>query len=155
MQPTVLKRWSWCCSYIVWLCGFYYGGIHVDSCRIICFSRFSSPFIIVITSLGEERKSWSMCFSCICLFILHVLTFVLFLYLLVSEVTAAYNCCNPWSFFFFFFFFVFHSRSSFIYLFIYFISADAELFKIIIMMLFFLNLFIYLFIYHFSSKSPR
>ena len=52
---------------------------------------FFSPFIIVITSLGEERESWSMCFLCICLFLLRqMLTFLLFLVLLVSEVTAAF-----------------------------------------------------------------
>ena len=26
---TVLRRWSRCCSYYVWLCGLYYGALHV------------------------------------------------------------------------------------------------------------------------------
>ena len=39
MLPTVLRRWSWCYSYFVWLCGFYCGAFHVETC-----SLFSSPF---------------------------------------------------------------------------------------------------------------
>ena len=35
-------------------------------------SCFVIPFSIVITSLGEELGSWSVCFSCICLFVLYV-----------------------------------------------------------------------------------
>ena len=41
--------------------------------------------------LAWEREGWFMSFSCICLFILHVLMFVLFPFLLVSEVG-----CDMW-----------------------------------------------------------
>ena len=36
MLPNVLRRWSWCYSYFVWLCGFYYGVFHVESCLVLC-----------------------------------------------------------------------------------------------------------------------
>ena len=49
------------------------------------FTCFAVLFSIAITSLGEERESWSVSFSCICLFILHTSISVFFLFLLVSE----------------------------------------------------------------------
>ena len=39
-----------------------------------------------------------MCFSCICLFVLFVLDFVLFLFLLVSGVGFRFDCDIPWTF---------------------------------------------------------
>ena len=39
-----------------------------------------------------------MCFSCICLFVLHGLVFVLFLFLLVSGLTAVCDCDTPGTF---------------------------------------------------------
>ena len=34
---TVLRRWSRCCSYSVWLYGLYYGALHgVKSSRALC-----------------------------------------------------------------------------------------------------------------------
>ena len=45
-------------------------------------SCFFISFSIVITSIGEEEVG--LCFSCICLFVLHVLVFVLLIFLLVS-----------------------------------------------------------------------
>ena len=42
------------------------------SCLALSFRvLFTVLFSIVITSLGEERESWFMCFSCDCLLILH------------------------------------------------------------------------------------
>ena len=79
--PTVLRRWSLC--YFMWLCVVLYGAFHVVfPCSLFpCFSALVSTGI---TSLGEE--SWSICFSCICLFILQTLMSVLSLFLLVSGV---------------------------------------------------------------------
>ena len=83
MLPTVLRQWSWPCSYFVWLCGFYYGAFRVVlPCSL--FSCFFSSFSIVIISLGEERAG--LCASCACLFTLHAVISVLFLHLLVSGV---------------------------------------------------------------------
>ena len=39
-----------------------------------------------------------MCFSCICLFVLYVLVFVMFLFLLVSGLAAICDCGTPWTF---------------------------------------------------------
>ena len=41
MLPTVRRLWPWCNSYCLWLCGFYYGTFHVESCLALC-SRVSS-----------------------------------------------------------------------------------------------------------------
>ena len=43
------------CSILVWLCGFYYGAFHVESCFDLCCRGFAVLFGIVIISLGEER----------------------------------------------------------------------------------------------------
>ena len=54
MLPSVLRRWSRCCSYTVLLCGLDHG----EASRLVlpCSSApcFFSPFSIVIISLGEE-----------------------------------------------------------------------------------------------------
>ena len=52
------------------------------------FSYFFIPFI-PCDHLAWRRGGWSMCFSCMCLFVLHVSVFVLFLFILVSGV----GCC--------------------------------------------------------------
>ena len=39
-----------------------------------------------------------MCFSCICLFVLHMLVFVPFLFLLVSGMVAVCDSGAPWAF---------------------------------------------------------
>ena len=65
MLPTVLRRCSLCGSYFVWLCGFYYRAFRVEFCLALCNRVFLVLFNIVITSLGEDRASWSGCFSCI------------------------------------------------------------------------------------------
>ena len=62
-------RWSWCCSYFVWFCGFYYEAFHVASCLALCSRVF---FSIVITSLGEERAGVCGFRAFVCLFFAHV-----------------------------------------------------------------------------------
>ena len=47
-----------------------------------------------------------MCLSCICLFVLYVLVFVLFLFLLVSGLAAVCDCVTPWNFLLTFFIFL-------------------------------------------------
>ena len=72
-----------------------------DSCWVVpcsLLSCFVSTFSIVITSLSVERESWSMCFSCICLFIVQALIFVLLLFFVVSGVAAACYSGTPWIF---------------------------------------------------------
>ena len=54
MLTTVLRRWSWCNSYFVWLCGFYYQGFHPESCLAPCYILFPVLISIVIISLGKE-----------------------------------------------------------------------------------------------------
>ena len=75
MILTILKRWSWRCSYFVWLCVFYYGSFHVEACLVLCPRAFSVLFTIVITSLGEETAGLYasrtfVCLSCVCYFLL-------------------------------------------------------------------------------------
>ena len=80
MLPTVLRRWSRCYSYFVWLCAFTTG----SWCLVLPFSSFSCfsfLFSIVITSLGEMNAGLY-----VLLFILHALKSVPFLFLLVSIV---------------------------------------------------------------------
>ena len=55
------------------------------------FFIFSVLFSIVWYHLTWGRESWSMCFSCICVFILHTSISVLFLFLLVSGIG-----CDLW-----------------------------------------------------------
>ena len=99
MLLTVLRRWSWCCSYSVLLCGLQYTmGCFVFSIALLLFLCFFSHVSIVRSMLGEKGASWSMCFSCVCLFNLHALIFVIFLFLLVSGVAAASDCGTPWIF---------------------------------------------------------
>ena len=33
--PTVQRRYTLCYSYVVWLCGFYYGAFYVESCLVL------------------------------------------------------------------------------------------------------------------------
>ena len=44
------------------------------------------PSVLVPDDMNLRRGSWSVCFSCICLFVLYVLVFISFLFLLVSGV---------------------------------------------------------------------
>ena len=56
MLLTVLRRWSRCCSYSVWLYGLYYGALHVlKSYRALC-PRVSS-FLLALWSprLGKRE----------------------------------------------------------------------------------------------------
>ena len=62
----------------------------LSSCYVI-------PFSMVITSLGEEGAGLCASRELVC-FVLYVLVFVMFLFLLVSGVIAAYDCGNPWTF---------------------------------------------------------
>ena len=93
MLPTVPRRWSWCYSYFVWLLIWFsiWFSLRCVSCWALPCSLFScfSPFSI------WERESWFMCFSCICLFILHALICVRFLFLLVSGVGCGLWLWHP------------------------------------------------------------
>ena len=62
MLLIVLRRWSRCCSYSVWLCSFYTAGA-----SSLKSSRAS--FSIVITSLGEEGAGLCASRAFVCLFV--------------------------------------------------------------------------------------
>ena len=57
-------------------------------------SCFFSPFSIVITSLGEEGAG-QCAFRALCLFILHALIFVLFLFLWCEGLAAVSDMALP------------------------------------------------------------
>ena len=81
---TVLRRWSRCCSYSVWLCGLYYWTLRVlKSSRALC--PHASSFLLAFWSprLGKREL---VCVLLVHLFVLYVLVFVIFLFLLVSGV---------------------------------------------------------------------
>ena len=67
-ELTNLRRWSWCYSYSMWLCVFHYEAFYVESCLVPC-SQVSLSCL----------ESWSICLSCICLFIMYALLFIFFL----------------------------------------------------------------------------
>ena len=84
MLLAVLRRWSWSCSYSVWLCGLYYEALHVLKHCFALFPRVSSYLL----ALGSPRlgKRELVCVLLVHLFVLRVLVFVLLLFLLVSGV---------------------------------------------------------------------
>ena len=61
------------------------------------FFFFFSP-VWHCAHLAWGRESWSLWFSCICLFILHALISVRFLFLFVSGLDAAWYCGSLWTF---------------------------------------------------------
>ena len=78
-------RTSWCKSYFVWLCVFYYGALLFDlvfvcCCCFVLFFLFCFFFFCCFLS---------MCFSCILLIILHALVSVHFHFHLVSGIGCA------------------------------------------------------------------
>ena len=81
------------------LISFYYKAFHVLTRLIPCSHAFSVLLSIVITILRKE--SLSLCFSCICLFILCAKCFVFVLLLLLYWVGS--DIC--WTFYLFFFLF--------------------------------------------------
>ena len=62
MLPIILRRWSWCYSYFVWLCGFYYEAFHVESYLAPCSHAFFRP-VYYCDHLAWGRQSWSTCFT--------------------------------------------------------------------------------------------
>ena len=56
MLLTVLRRWSRCCSYSVWLCGLYYGVLHVlKSSRALCPRVLSFLLALGSPRLGKRE----------------------------------------------------------------------------------------------------
>ena len=70
----------------------YYGSLHgLKSSRTLCpraifFLFLLALALLICDHLAWRREGWSVCFSCICLFVLYVLVFVLFVFRLVSGV---------------------------------------------------------------------
>ena len=111
MLLTVLRRRSCCSSYFCVALSFV---LRVVSCWFLACSLFWWSFFKsclalnnIITSLGEELENWSICLSCICLFILHELLSVFFLSCLVSGVG-----CGLWMWHSVDFWFIFICNSS-------------------------------------------
>ena len=63
MLSTVLRRYSWCYTYFVWLCAFYYGAFHVESCFALC------PHVVFVVVV-------------VCFVLFFVFVFLLFFFLL-------------------------------------------------------------------------
>ena len=82
MLPIVLRRWSLCYSYFMWLCGIYYWELHAEFCLALCSRVFAA----------------SVCFLCICLFILHTLISVFFSSKWRQGFAAAGDCGTRWTF---------------------------------------------------------
>ena len=72
------------CSYSVWLCGLYYGALHVLKSSRALRPRVSS-FLLALWSSRLGRREL-VCVLLVHLFVLYVLVFVIFLFLLVSRV---------------------------------------------------------------------
>ena len=52
----------------------------------------------MITPLGEEEAGLCASRAIVCLFVLYVLVFVVFLFLLVSGLAVVCDCGTPWTF---------------------------------------------------------
>ena len=102
MLLTILRRWSRCCSYFVWL-GLYTTGRFMFSLALLFVLVFFSPFSIVITSFGEERAA--LCASCafICIFCTRYVLSI-FSSSWYQGLAAACGCGTRWTFLFTFFF---------------------------------------------------
>ena len=55
MLLSVLRRRSRCCYYSVWLCGLYYGELHVYSCLALC-PRISSVLLALWSPRLGKRE---------------------------------------------------------------------------------------------------
>ena len=88
-----------CPSVILILCG--YEVFTTGRFMFSLASLFALVFFHSCYHLTWGRESWSMCFSCICFFILHALIAVLFLFLVVSGIgcgNCSCDCGPPWTF---------------------------------------------------------
>ena len=72
--PTILRRWSWCNSYFMWLCVFT--GRFVLSPALLSVLVFLVLFSIVITSLGAKRAGICAFRAFVCLCCTHSFLFV-------------------------------------------------------------------------------
>ena len=78
MLLTVLKRWPWCCSYSVWLCGLYYVALHVLMSPCAVCPRVSSFRLALWSSrLGKRELVYV---ALVYLFVLYVLVFYPFFF---------------------------------------------------------------------------
>ena len=95
MLPTILRRWSWCYSYFVWLCSFYHfliiaylftllRGRFMLSLALLVVLVFSVLLALGSPHLGKRELVYVLLVH---LFVyLHTLVFVPFLFLFMSEV---------------------------------------------------------------------
>ena len=97
MLLTVLRRWSRCYSYSVWLDGLYYGRFMFRVFPCSLSSRFFILFSIVITSLGEEGAVLHASRAFVCLLCSSKLL-SLFSSPWSQWLTAVCDCGTPWTF---------------------------------------------------------
>ena len=99
MLPTVLRRWSCCYSYFC-VAAVFAAGRFMLSLALLFVLVFFSPFIIVITSLGEERSGLFVSRVIVCLFCTRLI-----LYFFSSSwchgLAATSACDTPWNLTFF------------------------------------------------------
>ena len=88
MLPIVLRRWSWC-----YFCVFTRLSFNLPLTLICCFSPVQH-----FDYLCWGRKSWFICCSCVCLFILYVLLSVFFSSIWWNGWAAACYSGFPWTF---------------------------------------------------------
>ena len=79
MLLTVLRRWSWCCSYTVWRCGLHYGTLHVLKSSSALCTRVSSFFSALCSPRLGKRELHAyrafVCLFCMCSFLSFSLPF--------------------------------------------------------------------------------
>ena len=61
---TVQRRWSQSCSYSVFLCGLFYGALHVQSCIVLRSRTFFSVILALWSHyLGKRELCWTLIFT--------------------------------------------------------------------------------------------
>ena len=94
LLPTVLRQWSWCNSYFVWLWGFCYGALRDEPCF------FQSCLALWSPRLGKRERAG------LCAFYAFVYLFCTLSFLSIFSsswcqwLAADYDCCTPWTFLF-------------------------------------------------------
>ena len=85
MWQRLSRWWPWCYSHSVWLCGFYYGAFHAESCLALCSCVFQS----CLTLLSPRLRKRELVYVLLVLYLFIVQ--VLFLSLFVTGVS-----CGLW-----------------------------------------------------------
>ena len=94
LLPTVLRRWSWCWSYFVWLRGLNYVAFHVESCLALSSRIFSALLALWSPRLGKRELVY--------VFNVHLFCTSYFLSFFSSSwcqgLAVSCDCGTPWTF---------------------------------------------------------